>query len=97
MDGLLKPLFQETVNEYFLAWSHIFSWLCGCRFYNIMLQNVCVSDFNSAAIGFSFSQQSNSAKIQIANTTTENVVSNCGPLVDVSYSSSNTNRSKVFK
>ena len=45
---------------------------------------------------FSFSQQSNSATIQIVNTTVENVISNGGPLIDVSYSRSNKNGSKVL-
>ena len=93
LDGLLKLSFQETNNGCFQESNILIS---GCRFYDIMLHNVCMSDCSSAAIDFSFNQQSNPAKIQIANTTIENVISNCGPLFDVSYSSSNTNESKVI-
>ena len=93
MGGILKLLFQKTINEYFMESNILIS---GCKFYDIMLQNVCMSDCNSAAIGFYFSQQSNPAEIQIANTTVENVISNYGSLVDVLYSSSNTNESKVI-
>ena len=84
MFGLIQMSFQETANDY----SNIL--ISGCRFYNIER-----SVYNSAAINISFSQQSNSAAIQIANTTVENIISNGGPLVCISYSSNNKKSSRV--
>ena len=81
MFGLIQLSFQETANDILIS---------GCRSYNIE-RNV----YNSAAINISFSQHSNSAAIQIANTTVENIISNGGPLVCISYSSNNEKSSKV--
>lgn len=85
---ILQLSFQETDNESFQESNILIS---GCKFYNI---EVGTDNCSSAAIEFTF-QLKNPAEIQIINTTVENITSNSGPLVDVSYSSRNRNDSKV--
>ena len=92
MHGILQLSFQETTNEHFNESNIIIN---GCSFYSIILQEAFIGDYKSAAINFSFSQQSYPAEIQIANTIVENVTSINGPLIDVSYSSRNRNSSMV--
>ena len=91
--GILQLLFKETTNQCFQEANILIS---RCRFYNITLQEVNMDDFNTAAIKLAFCQRNYPAKVQIEDTTIENVKSNSGPLVDVSYSNVNRNDSQVI-